>query len=461
MVSITYNWLFRFILLCSILITIISVKPYAMSWNDSSRFAMVQALVENNTFVIDDTIFVISDCNKKYNKISPFDPNNPLLNRYGTNDRLYISGHFYSDKSPVPGVIMALTWKILSFFGIPDIRENPYVFIYTLNFLFAGIPFIFSTWCLLRFSIQIGLSAQYSSLLAFTFLFSVVSAYSCSVNTHIQCFACICAALVIVTSQSITTLKSIILGLMVGLGYSTDLGTGPILLVTFSLYVIKWRFLLIFIYGVSALIPIGIHHYLNYQIAGTILPANSIPEYLSWPGSPFNESNMTGGIKSRSFLKFLLYSSDMLFGKKGFLLHIPILLYTSFASFRLIHKRIPETNIIFLSLLFGIFIWLTYSLTSNNLSGTCISIRWFLPIVPFGYLITALSLREFPHHIADIFILGIGQFLLGVEGIYYSCWWGGVLPYYWIIIGITLLTWGILNLWRLVRFINSYRKPMT
>jgi hypothetical protein len=430
-----------------------------MSWNDSSRFAMVQALVETNTFVIDNTIFIVTDRDNQINKVSPFDPKNAFLNQYGTKDRLYISGQFFSDKSPVPGVMMAMTWRFLAYFGLPEIRENPHFFIYTMNFLFAGIPLIFSTWCILRVSMQVGLANHISSILALTFLFSIVSAYSCTVNTHILCMASICGSLVLITSGSITHLHFILLGLLVGFGYGTDLGTGPAIVVIIGLYVlIKWKFIYMLLFSLSAFILIALHHYLNYQIAGTIAPANSIPEYLNWPSSPFNESNMTGGIKSRSFIKFLLYSGDMLFGKKGFLLHVPILLYSFFVAFRIIYRHIPEITIVILSLAFGILVWGIYSLTSNNLSGTCISIRWFLPMIPFGYLIAALSLREYPHYIADILILGTGQFLLGLESIYYSCWWGGVLPFYWVIVGVTLLIWGILNAWRFIRFIKSYRK---
>ncbi len=39
----------------------------------------------------------------------------------------------------------------------------------------------------------------------------------------------------------------------------------------------------------------ALHHYLNWRIGGTFMPANAQAAYFIWPGSPFDASNLTGG----------------------------------------------------------------------------------------------------------------------------------------------------------------------
>ncbi|HET7376862.1 MAG TPA: hypothetical protein VFK30_09150, partial [Anaerolineae bacterium] len=59
------------------------------SWQEESRMATIQALVEQNTFIIDYTEF----------------------NRTG--DKVFINGHYYSDKPPLLSVVAAGAYAIL------------------------------------------------------------------------------------------------------------------------------------------------------------------------------------------------------------------------------------------------------------------------------------------------------------------------------------------------------------
>src|SRR5215210_1176468 len=67
----------------------LSAKPFASSWNDGSRLASVEALVERGSFCIDGTVFLSPEVAPS---TPPYDPNNPLLAR-GTFDKLLIGGH--------------------------------------------------------------------------------------------------------------------------------------------------------------------------------------------------------------------------------------------------------------------------------------------------------------------------------------------------------------------------------
>src|ERR1700736_3232055 len=57
-----------------------------MTWNDESRMATIQSLVETHSFMIDQTTFV------------------------STGDKVFINGHFYSDKPPLPSILGAVVY---------------------------------------------------------------------------------------------------------------------------------------------------------------------------------------------------------------------------------------------------------------------------------------------------------------------------------------------------------------
>ena len=94
--------------------------PYA-SWNDGSRLAAVESLVDYRTWAIENSIFVDPS------RVEPLDPlpyapcragwvsqGERLLfmaSASGTGDKMWIGGHFYSDKAPVPSLLMAAFYK--------------------------------------------------------------------------------------------------------------------------------------------------------------------------------------------------------------------------------------------------------------------------------------------------------------------------------------------------------------
>src|SRR4051812_29350248 len=109
------------ILLTSIaaIVALVSVRPYAGSWNDGSRLATVESLVDRGAFAIDDSIFV---------RVPPTNPPYAAddLCQTGTLDRLRINGRYYSDKSPVPALLLASAYDALQ--QVSDMRaaESPH-----------------------------------------------------------------------------------------------------------------------------------------------------------------------------------------------------------------------------------------------------------------------------------------------------------------------------------------------
>src|SRR6516162_4110412 len=92
------------VLIVSACMAFVSARPYAGGWNDGSRLATVECLIDYRTLAIDRSIFVQVPADLRP---TPYSTAEPDLLQHGTGDKLYIDGHFYSDKSPVPALLMA------------------------------------------------------------------------------------------------------------------------------------------------------------------------------------------------------------------------------------------------------------------------------------------------------------------------------------------------------------------
>src|SRR5215468_10619301 len=101
------------VVILAVAVALASARPYAGCWNDGSRLATVESLVDHHTLAIDDSIFVRVP-HADGQAASPYPPNDALLQSRGTLDKLLIDGRYYSDKSPVPALLLAgvyETWK--------------------------------------------------------------------------------------------------------------------------------------------------------------------------------------------------------------------------------------------------------------------------------------------------------------------------------------------------------------
>lgn len=106
--------------------------------------------------------------------------------------------------------------------------------------------------------------------------------------------------------------------------------------------------------------------------------------------------SLTGGFKHPNFGKFCLYTGDMLFGKKGFVFHIGVGLVGLLMLFRLLGVKsasLPKGMVLMAGIAFLVGV-LVYALGSNNQSGLCRSVRWFVPLgIPLWYVSSPL-IRE-------------------------------------------------------------------
>ena len=441
------------VLVGAIIVAIVSAKSYAGSWNDGSRLATVESLVDHRTLAIDRSIFVQVPPVKDPGAPGPYPTDDPALFPHGTRDKLLINGRFYSDKSPVPAFLMAGLYQGIQWTTGLKASDRPDRFCYWVTLGSSGLAYVIAVWCIFQLGVPLRLPLPLRMALTASFgLATVALTYSRHVNNHILLLA-VAAALLLnlawlaeeARMRRIPWLRLIGLGTLTGLGYTIDLGTGPVLLAC-TLGVVAYRcrsFRLLAVFVLAALPWLALHHAGNYAVGGTFRPANAVPQYLQWPGSPFTPQSMTGTWNHRSFGHFLTYAAALLVGKRGFLGHnLPMFLAVP-GIIALLRWRTPELPEIFYAACWSGGTWLAYALFSTNYSGVSASIRWFVPLLAPGYYVLAVFLREYPAYRWDfLFLSGWGAVVAGLM------WWKGpwmkrMVPLYWPLVAAALLSWAL------------------
>lgn len=291
------------VLVAAVIVAAASARRQAGGWNDGSRLATVESLVDHRTLAIDRSIFVAPPGNDPTAR-RPYALDEPALNRHGTGDKVLVGGHFYSDKPPVPALLMAALYGGLQWTTGLTARTRPDRFCYWMTLGSSGVAYVVAVWCIFLLAGALRLrSAPRVALTASFGLATLAPTYARSVNGHILLLAVAAALLLGLVALaderragSFAGGHPLALGTLAGLGYSIDLGAGALLLVC-ALAVTAHRCrhiraMTLFVLG--ALPWLALHHALNYAIGGTFGPVATVPEYFQWPGSTFTLQNLTG-----------------------------------------------------------------------------------------------------------------------------------------------------------------------
>ncbi|MGD9900289.1 MAG: hypothetical protein AB7T22_14290 [Calditrichaceae bacterium] len=357
-----------------ILISIVSVKPKVASWNDSSRMAVVQSLVEHGGFAIDRSVF--SD----------------------TGDKIFVNGHFYSDKPAIPSIMGAMVYLPLYHLGLG------------LGYGWNAAYYLITLFTVKLFWI-LGLAAFYAALKItginnrklfwLTLALSVASlhfTWSSTFNNHSL------AASMLVTGYYFLLraryIESNRVNLFFGGFFLALAGTMDIPVAVFyagftgyilANPVLRKKVLFYVLPLIVTALPALL---INYYIAGSIIPAQIDRSYFEYPGSPWIGSNELSGISVNSLPVFLKYSVQMMIGPKGFLLYNPFLLIAfPLLIMEIKNKRKFRSEALVIGGASLIMI-LYYLLMTNNYAGGSYSIRWFVPFIPLWFFFLYPRLRS-------------------------------------------------------------------
>ncbi|HWB60469.1 MAG TPA: hypothetical protein VG733_13315, partial [Chthoniobacteraceae bacterium] len=136
------------LLIGTLFIALISARPYAGAWNDGSRLATVESLADYGTWSIDESVFVRTPNILTRHGDQAYPADDPLLQKEGTLDKLFIRDHYYSDKSPLPSLIMAGVYRALETAAHLSASNNPPTFCYVMALIFSGGAYMVSVFCM-------------------------------------------------------------------------------------------------------------------------------------------------------------------------------------------------------------------------------------------------------------------------------------------------------------------------
>lgn len=439
------------VVLAALAVTLISARPYAGAWNDGSRLATVEALVDHGTLAIDRSIFVAVPHPGDPTGRNPYPPDAAALRRHGTKDKLLIDSRFYSDKSPVPALLLAAVYQILQWLTGLTAQQDPATFCYVLTVASAGAAYVAGVWAVYRLGRVTGLPAPTRVALTACFALSTVAlVYVRHVNNHILLLG-VAALLMLGLARLAEAARAgrvswgrlASLGTLAGLGYAIDLGAGPVLFACTAVLV-TWRCRSLraaALFVLAAAPWLALHHAVNYAVGGTFGPANAVPEYFLWEGCPFTPQNMTGAWNHENLGGFVVYALALLFGKHGFIGHnLPLFLAVP-ALVALLWRRVPELpELLFVGFWCG-GTWLAYAITSRNYSGQCCSVRWFVPLLAPAFYALAVYLARCPRCRTDLLLLGGWGAVLTAVAWWYGPWIRHMVPAFWPLQGAALLSW--------------------
>ena len=378
-------------------------KVYTHSWQEESRLATVQTLVEQGTFIIDHTEF----------------------NRTG--DKVFIDGHFYSDKTPVLSVAASGAYAVLhNVFGltldpaicVPDEDRaacraltptgTRFTAFYWLTLIFIGGSASLLVVLFWRAMLQAGAGGLLATALAVALgLASPLAPYSIVFAGHVPAALCLFAAfmLLITTSglaalagstatlklepaEASTPIKRRSNWMLFGAGFLVSLSanidlTLAIFIAAFGVWILftRWRGLLPYILG--AVIPFAISAAINYWAAGTSVPLYFDPKAYDFVGTVLNTT--VGGTSGFYSLEFgLRYTYDMFVGQRGLVSFTPMLIFAFIgmgAAFRQRRQRGLISAVLGGSLVFAAYL----ILRTDNFGGLAWGTRWFVPLVPLWW----------------------------------------------------------------------------
>jgi hypothetical protein len=358
----------------------VQTKTQLISWNESSRLAAVQALVERQSWQIDDL---------------------PLGGHTG--DKIFFKGQFYSSKLPLLTVITTVPYQVLHrIFGsslkLEACDEKEVCAYYWLSLIVIGLSsatlVVLFYQAIQHFNLPATISLSITLLFGFG---SMMWPYSLVYNNHVPTALCLFASFLILLqnhpidgSDRITNSRTALFssGLLASVAVSFELTAIFLALGLAVLALVHYRSQIMW-FVLGGVIPLAVTLLLDYQMLGQILPPYFIAEGYDYPGAPFSAN--VGG--SRSANSIFSYTFRSIISDKGLLAYCPLLLWGFVGLGRAIQQKslgIRREGIILLVAMLLQFIFI-YTRT-NNFGGKAYGARYFIILLPFLFYFLIFSL---------------------------------------------------------------------
>jgi len=349
------------VFLCFAAVWRLGTKPGGESWNENSRLAGIESLVERGTFRIDD---------------SPFAAN--------TKDKVFIGGHYYCDKPPLFQVIGAPVYALLRRLGCvlsPDRSVPGAIAGYRwLTFAVVGVPSAGMLAGLTLWALRRGTSLARTLVVAGLTAFATsVWPYSLSLNNHLPAGAALLGCLLLSGSPATGEAGAARLfaaGLLGGAAAGFDL-VAALPVAALSVVVLRHRGRAL-AFALGAALPLAVTLAADFMISGSPLPPYFVPHAFRFPGSPFYDTIAA----SRPPRDVGIYAFQGTIGDRGLLAYSPVLVLALAGLVRRFKSWRQPDAWASLALGLGIAAYVGYVFThTDNHGGKAYGERYLVSIV--------------------------------------------------------------------------------
>ncbi len=370
------SWTVGLALVAVAVFLVVATQRRYGGWNDTSRLAMVEALVEHGRLWVDGT-----EMGRK------------------SGDVCMIGGRYYSDKPPAVALLAVPVYAAEVARGIRFATDLPRAYYWT-TLLSIGLTTWLGLLYLASFLRRVVADARWRALTVLGIgLASLNTAYSVTFSNHPpSATALLVGVLLLWTWRRFATgLGSVAIGgVLVGLAATADHGAA--FYVPFALAYLGWpraprRLAATLTFAATVAVPIVTYMVYAYALSGSVLPLSLQPRLFDYPGSYFSATSghLAGSSLAHASLgDFLAYVWLCSFGARGLFTLTPVLLFIVVGMLRLASDRTyPWRAEIALVLVPTTTLVAYYLVTSNNPGGNSYGVRWFCLFIPLLFVFLA------------------------------------------------------------------------
>ncbi|MBI4788586.1 MAG: hypothetical protein HY782_16260 [Chloroflexi bacterium] len=332
-------------------------KTRPESWNDISRIAGIESLVERGTWAIDDSPWVEL-----------------------TEDKIFLNGQFYSDKMPMLSFLGVAPYAVLRYaLGAslaPDCRVCAYPW---LSAILVALPAAVMLWLFYdlarRNNAPVGIALIGTLALG---LGTMIFPYALVFNNHVPTAASVFASYYLLTRAPSSRGALLTAGLLATLAVAIDVLSAIIALSLVGIALARARAQFAY-FVIGAAIPIVVTAILDYQIAQTLLPPYFLPEGYNYPGAA--AAVTVGGLGTPD--DYAAYAFRMFLGGKGLFAYNPLLLFAVAGATVVALNRKHTLWIEGIATAANFVVWSLFLATqTGNYGGTAYGERWFIVAIP-------------------------------------------------------------------------------
>ena len=351
-------------------------------WNDTSRLAMVEAIVEHGRLWVDGT----------------------AMGRR-TGDVCVIDGHYYSDKPPAVALMAVPVYAAEVRLGITFAGALPRAYYWT-TLLTIGLSTLLGLALLARFLVAVEPDPRWRAAAVLGLgLGSLNTAYSVTFSNHPPSGTLLLlGVLAIWRWRRFAPHPAWLLagGLLVGVAATADHGAAfylPALLAYVAWPGAARPRTAAAILATAAGVPLAAYAAYAYALSGSLIPLSLQPRLFDYPGSYFRTASghLAGSSLAHGSLADLLaYARLCLIGERGLFSHTPALLFVVVGMLRLTvdraHPRRVEAAVVLAP---TAVLVLYYLLTSTDPGGNSYGVRWYCLFIPLFYVFLADAYRTY------------------------------------------------------------------